>query len=131
MENSLPPSYDQSQTSLPQNVPYPSQPTLIGYDQQPPTYSAANYATQYSQKPAPFAGHQVNMTSQYPSQPQVGAPYPPGFVQTQQGLGLPNNQVYNGGTVVIPPMQNYQQVPTSNTVVVSVSLIFTTGTSFF
>ena len=55
MENSLPPSYYQSQTSLPQNLPYPSQPTLIGYDQQPPTYSAANYATQYSQKPAPFA----------------------------------------------------------------------------
>ena len=123
-----PPSYDQSQTLPPQNYPPPTQPTSIGYDQQPPTYSAQNYATQYSQKPAPYPNQQVNVTSPYPTQAQVGAPYPPagypqqGFVPAQQGYGVAGNQAYNGATVVIPQAQSYQQVPASNTVVVSVSL---------
>ena len=121
-----PPSYDQSQTSQPQTYPPPPQPTSIGYDQQPPTYSAQNYATQYSQKPAPYPNQQVNVTSPYPT--QVGAQYPQagypqqGFVPAQQGYGVPANQGYGGATVVIPQPQSYQQVPASNTVVVSVSL---------
>ena len=111
MQNNPPPSYGQSKTLPPQVYPPPPQPPSIGYDQQYPTYSSANYATQYSQNPAHFASQQTNVTSHYPKQAQVGAGFQvkPQNSYVLSGVG---NPAFEGSVVVLrAPNQQTNVVP--------------------